>query len=110
MKKIMGIVLLSLLIGCVKGEKGDRGDPGTINNYSGPITSNDMFVSVPSLGTNSSLSVSIVDSYGKHEELPFYSPALGANIYYVAMSGLVEIFNAKQSGLSSYRIVVINGH
>lgn len=103
---------LLLLIGCsqFEGDKGDKGDPGPgqIFKYTGLITSDAQVISIPRYLEGYGISVLVTDPSGT-VELPFFSPPLGVNVFYMATNYVVTIYNAQSVGASSYKIYVFSG-
>lgn len=111
MRPYIAAAFIVLLAGCVKGPKGDKGDtgPSAITNYSGLVTSDNEAISVGALVSGSQVSVYVTNNGGSFIQLPFYSSSFNLNLYFTEQPAVIDLFNAKTTGMTNYKIIVING-
>ena len=110
MNKKIFFYLLLLLIPACKGSKGDKGDKGQaadITTYTGIISTDSQAISIPSSGGTVSVYVSNANPSNTYIQLPYYASAFSLNIYYDFNNSVLTIYNAKTTGLTNYKIVVL---
>ena len=112
MKKIIIIVAVCLVgLGCnkLKGDRGDRGDPGPGQMYfiTGFLTSNSQVIEHRDIKPNSNVSVFIDGGDDLNIELPVFLPPYGVNSWAMVGDRRVEIYNGLLAGSSRFEIIIV---
>ena len=112
MKKVILIIAVCLMgLGCnkLKGERGDKGDPGPGRVYiiTGLLTSNLTVVNNQTIQTPANIAVYLSDVLGDKVELPYFMPGLGYNAFSVISTGKVEIYNGLIAGADRFEIIIV---
>jgi len=98
-------------VGCnkLKGDRGDKGDPGPGRVYiiTGPLSSNSQTVAHRDIRLPANIAVYLKDGIGFEAELPYYLPGLGMNAYALISEANVIIYNGLLAGANSFEIVVV---
>ena len=111
-KKTILIIAVCLIgLGCnkLKGERGDKGDPGPGRVYivTGFLTSNETVVNNFTIRTPANIAVYLADGLGDKVELPYFLPDFGYNAYAVISTGRVDIYNGILAGADRFEIIIV---